>query len=266
MLNFVVSQKIIDEVFMSFYGSVGAAAIGAGMIAYGGYKYATANEGASEQKQLALKSLKIGAAVFALGAFFLYGNDFSSNAAVKPQMPVKVLPVCHNHMSGKSAVSLLNEIFGCPNEDLREILNGADSNSLVAKTFKTLADTQGLSCNNYLPWSDNYQGFTDYIDRIRPDDLKEPVMWGIDPCGRLFIAVRYVCDQTKEGAVAFFQKGAGCNDRIAVGGHFQPEGCWNLGSLNPYGAEFLSSLREFFQGGEIKAPLYDRVSVLTLAK
>lgn len=31
-------------------------------------------------------------------------------------------------------------------------------------------------------------------------------MWGIDPWERPFVAIKYVCNQSKEGAVALFQR------------------------------------------------------------
>lgn len=41
-----------------------------------------------------------------------------------------------------------------------------------------------------LEWREDFMGFTDYIDRIRPLDLSDPVMIGRDGYGRSFIALR----------------------------------------------------------------------------
>lgn len=41
-----------------------------------------------------------------------------------------------------------------------------------------------------IEFQDNFIGFTEYIDRIRPDDLSEPIMIGIDCYKRPFICIR----------------------------------------------------------------------------
>jgi hypothetical protein len=144
------------------------------------------------------------------------------------------------------------------------------SDSITAKTFKVLEDTQGISCDNYLPWQNEFhQGGTGYIDGIHATHLQKPAMWGINQWKRPYVAIKYVCDQTTEGAVALFQRYTGSGSSVVPGGHFQPKECY-LGPLDPissYATEFLGNLTSFFKGENVISLTWDdKVSILTLAK
>lgn len=41
-----------------------------------------------------------------------------------------------------------------------------------------------------LAWQECFIGGTGYLDQIRPQDLKKPIMWGIDKWGRLYITIK----------------------------------------------------------------------------
>lgn len=93
------------------------------------------------------------------------------------------------------------------------------------KLFNIVEKTKGLSCDNYLPWKDSFHaGGTGYIDGVRPDDLSQSVMWGIDPWQRPFVAIRHTCDKVTNGAVAFFQRYTGSGP-VVGGGHHMAYQC-----------------------------------------
>ncbi len=120
--------------------------------------------------------------------------------------------------------------------------------------------------DNILPWQDEFhRGGTGYIDGIKPDDLKQPIMCGVDPWGRYFLALKYTCRGQEEGgedkkktigAVALFQRYTGEN-LIVPGGHFQPVGCHgSLGPIDPLDSKTFSEDFSRFVGGE-KVEYYD---------
>ena len=62
-----------------------------------------------------------------------------------------------------------------------------------------------------LPWESRFEGATDYIDRIKPEDVSEPVMVGIDNFRRSFVTLRikltYLKNNlTKHIVQTFFQR------------------------------------------------------------
>jgi len=82
------------------------------------------------------------------------------------------------------------------------------------------------------------------------------------------LAIKYACDQTKEGAVALFQRYTGYSYPLVPGGHFQPKEC-GLGPLNPsysLGKEFLGNLTTFLKGEDVVSKTQDKIFILNLAK
>ena len=62
-----------------------------------------------------------------------------------------------------------------------------------------------------LPWESRFEGATDYIDRIKPEDVSEPVMVGIDNFRRSFVTFRIKLtylkkNLTKHIVQTFFQR------------------------------------------------------------
>tara|TARA_B100000524_G_C23647659_1_gene369042 strand:- start:584 stop:1159 length:576 start_codon:yes stop_codon:yes gene_type:complete len=55
-----------------------------------------------------------------------------------------------------------------------------------------------------LKWEDKFMGGTDYIDQILIEDLKHPIMFGIDNYERPFIAIKYF--NKKPTCVVLFQR------------------------------------------------------------
>ena len=100
------------------------------------------------------------------------------------------------------------------------------------KLFNIVEKTKGLSCDNYLPWKDSFHGGTGYIDGVRPDDLSQSVMWGIDPWQRPFVAIRHTCDKVKNEAVVFFQRytGSGSGPVVSSGYYISYECMSTLGT------------------------------------
>lgn len=73
------------------------------------------------------------------------------------------------------------------------------------KHFELFKSTQGITCENFLPWRDEF-GPLDYVDGVKYVDLSKPIMWGIAPGERPFIAVRHMCENLKQGVQVFFQR------------------------------------------------------------
>jgi hypothetical protein len=49
-----------------------------------------------------------------------------------------------------------------------------------------------------LPWKIYYEGFTGYIDNIRINDMKSPIMIGMDNFRRPYICIKYVCPEWRK--------------------------------------------------------------------
>jgi hypothetical protein len=262
---------------MSFNVAATSIATGLGLTVYGSYKYIIAiqkptNE-ISQQKKIGLELVAAGVAAIAMGAGIIYSGEATSTVEDElrknPEFMLRAL--------NPEATSKVEEVAGCPIDALKDILKAGEpdysggSDSITAKTFKVFEDTQGISCDNYLPWQNEFhRGGTGYIDGIHTKHLQKPAMWGIDQWKRPYIAIKYVCDQTKEGAVALFQRYTNSGSTLASGGHFQPEGCY-LGPLNPLNSDakkFLGNLTSFFKGENVVFPKrwVDNISILTLAK
>lgn len=229
---------------MPFSKAASGIVAGVGLTVYGGYKYLTAGRKpayeVSQQKKVGLVFVAVGVTAIAVGAGLIYSATG----------PIHVL---------------------------KDILNKGGRDSITAKTFKVLEDTQGISYDNYLPWQDEFHlGGTGYIDGIDPKHLGKPAMWGIDQWNRPYVAIKYVCNQTIQGAVALFQRYSSSGDPMVWGGSHKAEGC-DLGPLDPaplhysrdYSrtTEFLGNLTSLFKGKNVVAPTWGgRVSILTLAK
>ena len=79
--------------------------------------------------------------------------------------------------------------------------------------FKLLHEALRERVNNItvLPWESRFEGNTDYIDRIEPKDVSQPVMVGIDNFKRSFVTFRmkitYLQKNISQNIVqTFFQK------------------------------------------------------------
>jgi hypothetical protein len=67
-----------------------------------------------------------------------------------------------------------------------------------------LVTSPHLNCR--LDWDNKFCSL-DYIDNISPEDLKSPIMWGIDNSHRLFIAIRTrMNDNPRLVVETFFQR------------------------------------------------------------
>ncbi len=86
---------------------------------------------------------------------------------------------------------------------------------------KTLEKTGKLTCKHFLPWKDQYyKGGTGYIDGIKPEDLDQSIKWGIDPCNRVFVGLRYTVEgEDSVEAAAVFQRYTKKNI-LVVGNHY----------------------------------------------
>lgn len=242
--------------------------IGIGLAVYGGIKYLIANQKpANEVRQQQKIGLRFVAAGVAAIAFNVGRTAIASQFSKNPVSPPAV----------DEGASTIEGVSSCSITALRGILDSGGSDSITAKTFKVLEDTKELSCDNHLPWRNEFHfGRSCYIDGIDAKNLAKPAMWGIDPRKRPFVAIKYVCNETKEGAVAFFQRGPDSGYELKPGGHFKPEEC-PLGPLDPSTTaetEFLGNLTSLFKGTNvifkeknvISPNWNNRVYNLTLAK
>lgn len=157
----------------------------------------------------------------------------------------------------------------CPADNLKEILKAGGSDSITAKTFRVLEDTQGISCDNYLPWQNefNKEGIN-RIDGINTTHLQKPVMWGIDNWKRPYIAIKYVCNQNNETLLTLFQSAIHSGSLLSIEESFRPVGCY-LDFLRPVlKMEFLNNLTSLFKEETIVSPKWDNSSfcILNLAK
>ncbi|NGX60068.1 MAG: hypothetical protein KR126chlam3_01230 [Chlamydiae bacterium] len=72
--------------------------------------------------------------------------------------------------------------------------------------IRHLIDAVDTTCKNYLPWKDSFSQGAGSIDGISNSDMKSPVMWGIDPFDRFFVAMEYSCNKVQRSIVAVFPK------------------------------------------------------------
>ena len=100
---------------------------------------------------------------------------------------------------------------------------GGDTLQLV----QTLEKTGNLTCEHFLSWKDQYyQGGTGYIDGIKPEDLDQSVKWGIDPCNRVFVGLRYTVEsedsveKASVEAAAVFQRYTKKNILVLGNNHY----------------------------------------------
>lgn len=74
---------------------------------------------------------------------------------------------------------------------LNAILEIRSASDAIVHLFNLVKSVIPVTEENYLSFQDNFIGLLGRIDNIVADDLKYPVMWGIDPNNRPFIAFKY---------------------------------------------------------------------------
>lgn len=227
---------------------LGVTSIATGIVStvYGSYKCMTANRKANaqevnNQKSQGLKFLAAGVSAIAIGVGLIY----SGKDEVQDEMQEQVMEEC-------------------PVNRLKFILQKIGADSIPAKAFELLEKTRGISCENFLPWNSKFLG-GDYIDRVRPEDLKQPVMWGIDPSNRPFISLRYVCNEVQQGAITLFERYDDFSANMVSGGHFR---CTKYRDfLNHVGTvtqQILEQLAPLFRGEVVTSNFEDK-TVLQLS-
>lgn len=243
----------------SYY--LGAAAIvgGAGMSAYGAYQYMASccnkdQEAAKAQKAAAFKHVAAGVAVIAIGvAGIVHGSISAENERLKAALAAA---------QAKAAAST------CTLDRLESLVGG--NVSFVDKTFKVLKDTHGISCDNFLTYKEKFIGGTDYVDGIKPEDMNQSVMWGIDRGSRPYIAVKYVCDKVSQGVTTFFQRYTDYGAQVASGDHTACPDLMRNYDLSPVMNKeetFLSNFRSFLGGNKLNIKHINNIThELQLAK
>jgi hypothetical protein len=97
-----------------------------------------------------------------------------------------------------------------------------------------------------LQWQNRFRGTTNYIDGIRPNDMSDSVMRGIDPFERSYVAVRtkYVAglEKTPDTVTVLFQR------------YSYTVRSWTQ-STNGYGAGFVYESGHFVSDGRLKHKL-----------
>lgn len=90
-----------------------------------------------------------------------------------------------SHLVEPDFVPLYLAAPACPLAKLDSLLL-RKNNELAATLFQSLKTTQGISCENYVEHHSSHS----YLN-VPHENLKHPVMWGIDDIERPFIAVKY---------------------------------------------------------------------------
>lgn len=71
-----------------------------------------------------------------------------------------------------------------------------------------------------IEWNDRFIGNTDYIDRIKPSDIKYPISIGVDPYGRAFICLKIInVTKQEEFVCTLFQRYSNQPSRWTYGCH-----------------------------------------------
>ncbi len=131
-------------------------------------------------------------------------------------------------------------VVTCPTDQLWELLSAVDPESTVFKVFEVFKETQGIRCDNYLPWDDAFEGGTGYIDRIELNHLSKSAMWGIARANRPHITLKYSCTneppgkEMGSGVVTLFQRYAKTQKQFSNGA--DPERGW-FGALFPWNSK-----------------------------
>lgn len=169
------------------------------------------------------------------------GLNAEVTSAPSNQSPLKpagemLQEVAKNLASGQP--SKINQ----PEENVEEVKNPNSPASLsqlklVTKDFENDSLTikiinlfNGVDAFNLpkLEWKNEFHaGGTGYIDGIKPSDLSDSVMWGIDPAKRLYIAVKKVMVQpngrfSQPGVETIFQRYSDSAYVWTSGKHFDP--------------------------------------------
>lgn len=77
---------------------------------------------------------------------------------------------------------------------LQQVINKGGKNSLTAKIVRAFGDIHPLDISR-LEWQDRFARETSSareksVVGIQPSDMSQPIMWGIDPMKRLFVAAK----------------------------------------------------------------------------
>jgi hypothetical protein len=238
---------------MSFNIAATSAVTGLGLTAYGCYKFATAaKEDGQQQRKDALKFMAAGVAAFALGAGIIYSgtaafegvNGTQFNTSV-PQNNTASVNGIQFSASVPQDIPTPEQIASCNMTKLEALL---EHGGHTGDVFKVLNETQGISCNNFLPYKKIFVGPTGYVDGVQQQDMTKPVMWGIDEFERPFVAMKYLCNKSDsefgvggvaKGAFTLFQRYTDIPQMIRGEHMWKPEQYCYLGSFDPS-----SSLRD----------------------
>ena len=147
-----------------------------------------------------------------------------------------------------------------PIVDLENILAMQSAASKTNRIFKILQETRGIALGNYLPWSDTFSvqtipGGRKHISRINPSNLNRPVMWGIDPTGRPFIAFKYLFRKFRQKTATLKPESFVLFQSIPKTGLIvQKGGSSTILNLDPHdhGEAFFDNLKKFLGGTTFK--------------
>ena len=78
--------------------------------------------------------------------------------------------------------------------------------SFPSSIIKVMGGFQKFLSFPALEWKNEFIGFTDYIDRISPCDVSDPIMIGIDCYRRSFITLKLYKDNQQEFVITLFQR------------------------------------------------------------
>jgi len=248
------------EIFMSI--SQASIIGGAALTVYGGYRYFTAQGSEAEinkQKNVAKLCMTAGLAVIAGG--IAMNEEVMKFFATTPQVVPQAAPVAE-------APKVIEGVFNCSIDTLKGVLQKTGENSATSRVFSALSETQGVTCENFLPWQEAFhRGGTGYIDGIHSDQLSKDVMWGIDQWQRPFIAMKYLCQKVLpeglsekiQGATTLFQRYTNAAF-LVTGGHFEAKHCMpNLGMVLETSKDkgtLLSTLTKLFNNQTISEKVW----------
>ena len=111
-------------------------------------------------------------------------------------------------------------------EECVQGFKGFSENNTIRKVADAFGGVKELCSLPTVEWKDSFHaGGADYIDGVKPSDLSDPAMRGIDIKGRPFVALHTIGirgENTYEGVETLFQRSTDDDHVWVSGGHSTP--------------------------------------------
>ena len=173
--------------------------------------YNCVNAKDSKERRNAMFTTGLGIAIVAMEYYFSVGAQTVNYC---PHMGGSLIFEHHNCVDMSETADTCEVAL----KKLAPILTGEEEYK-VNNFIKLVNSTTGISCENYLPWKGKFLlSGTGYIGKMKPADLKKPVMWGIDSWQRVYFAIKHTCNGSVERVVTIFQRYTDDYTLLASGG------------------------------------------------